>query len=61
MIIGFVMGFLKKIGNRIKCTGIHGRINIAGIMKYSCNDATLQASDRIKEDEFYYYLKNFVF
>ncbi|HOJ63777.1 MAG TPA: penicillin-binding protein 2 [Spirochaetota bacterium] len=54
-------GIFEKNGNKIKCTGIHGKINIAGIMKYSCNDATLQASDRMLSKEFYYYLKNFDF
>ncbi len=54
-------GVFEKNGNRIRCTGIHGLINIAGIMKYSCNDATLQASDRITSKEFYSYLKKFDF
>lgn len=54
-------GIFEKNGNKIKCTGIHGLVNIAGIMKYSCNDATLQASDKISSKEFYEYLKKFDF
>ncbi|MBR6201113.1 MAG: PASTA domain-containing protein [Spirochaetales bacterium] len=48
-------------GLRVKCTGRHGNINIAGVMKYSCNDGTLQATEQMPDQLLYNYLKAFGF
>ena len=54
-------GVYHKGNLKVKCTGIHGPQNIAGIFKYSCNDATLQAANRIEGKVLYGYLKTFGF
>ncbi|MCG8569302.1 MAG: transpeptidase family protein [Spirochaetes bacterium] len=55
-------GFFNGDDNRVvQCTGIHGDIDIAGIFKYSCNDATLQAASLIQPANLYQSLKQFGF
>lgn len=46
---------------QVNCTGVHGEIDMAGIIKYSCNDGTLQAASMIKPLNFYHYMKAFGF
>ena len=36
----------------VKCTGNHGNINYLGILKYSCNDGMLQATEGIRDEDF---------
>lgn len=54
-------GFVELNGIKVKDTGIHGPVNVAGIFKYSCNVGTLEASNKIDEKSFYNYLKLFGF
>jgi len=54
-------GYIEKNGIKVKDTGIHGPVNIAGIFKYSCNVGTLEAANKINESDFYNYLKLFGF
>ena len=48
-------------GVTVNCTGVHGSVNYYGIFKYSCNSGMLQAAKRIKDVDFYHYLKLFGF
>lgn len=54
-------GVFHKHGETVRCTGIHGSINMAGVFKYSCNDSTLQAAEYISDNEFYKFLINLGF
>ncbi|HOS31631.1 MAG TPA: penicillin-binding protein [Spirochaetota bacterium] len=48
-------------GVKIRCSGIHGSVNLSGIMKYSCNEGTLQAIELISSESLYLNLKKFGF
>lgn len=48
-------------GVKIRCTGTHGSVNLSGIMKYSCNEGTLQAIELISSESLYLSLKKFGF
>ena len=45
----------------IKCTKIHGKVNMADIIKYSCNVGIMQAMKNISKEDFLGTLKKFGF
>jgi cell division protein FtsI (penicillin-binding protein 3) len=45
----------------IKCTKVHGRLNIADIIKYSCNVGIIQAMKNVSKDDYYSILSKFGF
>lgn len=57
----FCDGKYDKNGVTVKCTGHHGSLNYYGILRYSCNDAMLQAVENINDFDLYQYLKIFGF
>lgn len=57
----FCDGVYEENNVTVKCTGNHASINYLGVIKYSCNDAMLQASHRIEVKNIYTYLKSFGF
>ncbi len=59
-------GIYKRVTNlgetiKITCLGSHGWLNIRTSLKYSCNDALAQMSERIDTDVFLDYLHRFGF
>ncbi len=49
-------GEYEKNGTKVKCTGNHGWVGIGEILKYSCNDGTLQALESITSEQIFQYL-----
>ncbi len=45
----------------IKCTGVHGSLDLEGIIKYSCNVGIIQAMKRVSKEELYRTFKLFRF
>ena len=46
-------------GEIIKSTGVHGRVSLKDVLKYSCNSGIIQAMEDVSKDEFYNFLKMF--
>ena len=51
----------ESIPEAIRCLGVHGTVNAASIIKYSCNAGAAYASESVSEDRFYRKLRDFGF
>ncbi|EQA35354.1 penicillin-binding protein, transpeptidase domain protein [Leptospira inadai serovar Lyme str. 10] len=54
-------GYVEYGKTRIKCTQVHGKVNLEEILQYSCNAGIIKASSRIPNEVLYEYMKRFRF
>ncbi|TGK17967.1 PASTA domain-containing protein [Leptospira fluminis] len=54
-------GYVEYGKTRIKCTQVHGKVNLEEILQYSCNAGIIKAASRIPNEVLYEYMKRFRF
>lgn len=54
-------GYVEYGKTRIKCTHVHGKVNLEEILQYSCNAGIIKAASKIPNEVLYEYLRRFRF
>jgi cell division protein FtsI/penicillin-binding protein 2 len=57
----YCKGYIDIADTRINCTGVHGRVNMNDIIRYSCNVGVIEAMKSVTKKEFYDTLLEFGF